>query len=249
MTYTVQQLATLAKVTGRTLRHYDRIGLLRPAERGTNGYRRYSDADALRLQHILFYRELDIPLPEIKRILSRPDFDAARALRDQKHLIGLKRDRLGKILKTIDLTLKHMDNNQPVTAEDLYGDLPKETYEAYQQEAKERWGNTDAYKQSHERMKSWTKGDLKAMKDETDRNLKALVALMNDGKKPTDAAVQKEIAAHRAGVNRYYDCTDVIYAGLADMYLADQRFADFYRKYHQDLPEFLVAGMKASLQK
>lgn len=249
MTYTVQQLATLAKVTGRTLRHYDRIGLLRPAERRINGYRRYTDADALRLQHILFYRELDLPLSEIKRILSRPDFDAARALRDQKQLLGLKRDRLGKILKTIDATLKNMDQNQPVSAEDLYGDLPKETYEAYQQEAKERWGNTDAYKQSHARVKNMTKGDLKAMKDETDRNLKALVSLMESGKTPSEAAVQKEIAAHRAGVSKYYDCTDEIYAGLADMYLADQRFADFYRKYHKDLPEFLVAGMKASLQK
>lgn len=249
MTYTVQQLATLAKVTGRTLRHYDRIGLLRPAERRTNGYRRYTDADALRLQHILFYRELDLPLSEIKRILSRPDFDAARALRDQKRLIELKRARLGKILKTIELTLKHMDQNQPVTAEDLYGDLPKETYEAYQAEAKQRWGNTDAYKQSHERVKNMTKGDLKAMKDETDRNLKALVSLMESGKAPTDTAVQKEIAAHRAGVNKYYDCTDEIYAGLADMYLVDQRFADFYRKYHKDLPEFLVAGMNASVKK
>ena len=142
-----------------------------------------------------------------------------------------------------------MDQNRPVTAEDLYGDLPKETYEAYQDEAKERWGHTDAYKQSHERMKSLTKGDLAAMKSETDRNLKALVSLMEAGEAPTDAAVQKEIAAHRAGVNRYYDCTDTIYAGLADMYLADQRFADFYRKYHKDLPEFLVAGMKASLEK
>ncbi len=248
MTYTVQQLATLAKVTGRTLRHYDRIGLLRPAERGNNGYRQYSDADALRLQHILFYRELDVPLPEIKRILSRPDFDAPTALRSQKHLLELKRSRLGKIIKTIDRTLKRMDEQKPVTAEDLYGDLPKETYEAYEAEAKEHWGRTDAYKQSRERMKSWTKGDMAVMKAETDRNLKALVKLMEDGKAPTDSAVQKEITAHRAGINRFYDCTDEIYAGLADMYLADQRFADFYRNYHANLPEFLVAGMRAYLK-
>ncbi len=249
MTYTVQQLAALAKVTGRTLRHYDRIGLLRPAERGANGYRRYSDADALRLQHILFYRELDLPLSEIKRLLSRPDVDAARILRDQRRLIGLKRDRLGKMLKTIDLTLKRMDQDQRVTAEDLYGDLSKETYEAYQAEAKERWGGTDAYKQSHERVKNMTKGELAAMKAETDRNLKALVALMEAGAPPDSPDVQAEIAAHRAGISRFYDVSDEIYGGLADMYLADQRFADFYRKYHEGLPEFLVAGMKASLRR
>ncbi len=120
---------------------------------------------------------------------------------------------------------------------------------SYQAEAKERWGHTDAYKQSEERAKKRTEEEIAALRTESDRLLKNIVSLLETGRAPTDPLVQEEIAAHRAMINTYYDCTDVIYEGLATMYTADPRFANFYRTYHKDLPEFLSAGMRASLKK
>ncbi len=113
----------------------------------------------------------------------------------------------------------------------------------YAREAKARWGRTKAYRQSQERVAKFTKEDWQRMSRETDANLKALVALMIAGWSPESPEVQAEIAKHHAGIERFYDCSTAIYRGLAAMYLADQRFADFYRKYHRNLPEFLSRGM------
>jgi hypothetical protein len=116
---------------------------------------------------------------------------------------------------------------------------------AWQKEAEERWGRTEAYRQSRERVAKFTKDDWKRISGETDVNLRALVALMTTGKKPGSPEVQAEVARHHAGIGRFYDCSIEIYRGLADLYLADQRFADFYRKYHAELPEFLAVAMRA----
>lgn len=90
-----------------------------------------------------------------------------------------------------------------------------------------------------------TKADWAQMQAESDANLKALVALMEAGKTPDSPEVQAEIARHHAGIGRFYDCAPAMYRNLGDMYLADQRFADTYRKWHPDLPEFLVKGIHA----
>ncbi len=113
----------------------------------------------------------------------------------------------------------------------------------YEREARERWGHTEAYRQSRERAAKFTKEDWQRLSRETDDNLKALVALMTAGWSPESPEVQAEIAKHHAGIERFYDCSTAIYRGLAEMYVVDQRFADFYRKDHPDLPGFLSRGM------
>ena len=138
-----------------------------------------------------------------------------------------------------------MTNDQKPTDEDIYGSLSTERIEEYKKEAKERWGSADAYRQSQERAKEFTKDDWKKMSERTDADLRAMVALMAAGKSPESAEVQAEVSVHHAGIERFYDCSTQIYRGLGDMYLADHRFGDFYRKYHADLPEFLVKAMRA----
>src|SRR5512136_2331510 len=101
-TYTVQQLARLAGVSVRTLHHYDHIGLLAPSARTAAGYRLYGAADLLRLQQILFFKELDLPLDEIQDILDDPDFDQIEALESHKRLLRERADRLARLLMTID---------------------------------------------------------------------------------------------------------------------------------------------------
>lgn len=244
MEYSIQQLAKKAGVTTRALRHYDAVGLLSPSRLGKNGYRHYGEPELVRLQQVLFYRELDYPLPEIKRLLDHPRFNVVESLTYQKGMLQLKKKRLEGIIKTINETINAMNNNQPVSDQDMYGSLSQKEIESYKKEAKERWGNTDAYRQSQERVKKFTKEDWQKIKADTDANLRALVALLDAGKKPDDPEVQAEVVKHHAGIDRFYDCTMQIYRGLAEGYVADQRFADFYREYDERLPEFLSAAMK-----
>jgi MerR family transcriptional regulator, thiopeptide resistance regulator len=116
--FTVKQLSTLAGVTPRTLRHYDQIGLLKPSRIGENGYRYYGEQAALQLQQILFYRELGLPLDEIKNIMGRRDFDILAALESHKAEISKRIKRLEQLVGTVDSTIsylkgqKTMDNKQ-----------------------------------------------------------------------------------------------------------------------------------------
>jgi len=133
-----------------------------------------------------------------------------------------------------------MDNSQPAG-----GQWSAEQLQGFEKEAEQRWGRTEAYRQSRERVAKFTKADWKRVSAETDANLRAFVALLAAGKTPDSLEVQAEVAKHHAGIGRFYDCSLEMYRGLADMYVADQRFADFYRNFHAGLPEFLVAAMRA----
>jgi DNA-binding transcriptional MerR regulator len=243
MPYTVQQLASLAGVTTRSLHHYDEIGLLTPARKSSNGYRQYGEAELLKLQQIMFFRELEFPLKEIKSILDDPTFDMATALADHRKLIEIKKKRLSNLLKTIDTTLtkfnhkKHMDDKQ------LYAGFSNEEAVAYAKEAKERWGHTDAYKESQRRTKKFTKDDWAAVQAETDSILTEIVRNMDKG--PSSPEVQAQIARHYAALRRFYEPNLEMYRGLAHMYVDDPRFAAFYEKYHADLPVFMRDAMLA----
>lgn len=249
MEYSIRQLAKQSGVTGRTLRYYDSIGLLRPVRADRNGQRFYDDAARLRLQQILFYRELAFPLEDIKAMIDHPKFDLVESLRGQKRMLLERRTNLNKLIASIDATITHMNDQTNPSDDDLYGGFTleeKTKLKEYEKEAEQKWGGTEAWKESQRRAKGFTKDDWDAIKNETDANLWALIALMAEGKAPESDEVQAEVAKHRAGINRFYDCTDGVYRGLADMYLADDRFAAFYRKYHADLPEFLSRAMKES---
>lgn len=243
MSYSVLQLAKLAGVTVRTLHHYDRIGLLTPARKERNKYREYGEAELLKLQQIMFFRELDFPLEEIKAILSNPNFDILSALTEHRKLISLKRNRMSGLLKTIDKTIKKINKEKPMDDHELYGGFSKEKAEEYATEAKERWGHTDVYKQSQERAKKLTKEDWARMSEESDAILKAIVANMDKGPKSTE--VQEQIAKHYNSLRAFYEPNVDLYRGLADMYVADERFAANYEKYHKDLPQFMRDAMHA----
>lgn len=245
MMYTVHQLAEKAGITPRTLRHYDRIGLLKPAELAKNGYRQYGDRELIRLQQILFFRELDFPLEEIQTMIDHPRFDLADAFRYQRGLLELKRKRLGTIIKSIDTTLKSMqDNNITDQERDLYGSLSDGEILQYKNEAKQRWGSTDAYKQSQERVSKLSKAEIAEMKEAGEALCRELAVAIERGVAPESDEFQALVQKHFEGINFFYDCSMEIYRGLADMYVQDDRFAAYYRKYHADLPVKLVQGMR-----
>jgi MerR family transcriptional regulator, thiopeptide resistance regulator len=243
MSYTVQQLAKLSGISVRTLHYYDQMGLLKPLRVKKNGYRHYEENELLKLQQILFFRELEFPLEDIKRIMKSPTFDMKEALRDQKALIELKKKRLDGLMKTIDKTIKKINNNTPMDDKDLYDNLNKKEMQEYAAEAKERWGNTEAYKQSQERVKKMTKEDWARVKKAGDELMREIAASYESGEDAKSSAAQALIARHYDGLRTFYEPNLQMYRGLAEMYVADPRFAAFYEKYAKGLAVFMHDAM------
>lgn len=241
MSYTIKQLAEMADVSTRTLHYYDEIGLLKPSFVKSNGYRFYFESDLLRLQQILFFRELDFSLKEIIEILSSPNFNISQALYDQRELIELKRKRLARLIKTIDKTINKINNKKYMKDEELYVGLDKGEAEAYAKEAKARWGNTEAYKESQKRVKAMTKDDMARIQKESDDLMKEIVLKMSCGAESRE--VQMLIDRHYNNLRNFYEPNLEIYQGLAEMYVADERFTAYFEKYAVGLAKFMKEAM------
>ncbi len=243
MSYSVQQLANLAGVSVRTLHYYDQVDLLKPARTQSNGYRHYEEPELLRLQQILFFRELDFPIEEIKRVLASPRFDMGAALRDQKHLIQLKRNRLDGLIQTIDKTIKKLNKEANMQDEELYGNFSKEEMDKYTEEAKQRWGHTDAFKQSQERVQKMGKAGLAKVIEEAGALTREIAAAMASGQDPKSEAVQSLIARHYNGLRAFYEPNLSMYRGMAKMYVDDPRFKANYENVAIGLAEYMRTGM------
>ncbi|MCC6643529.1 MerR family transcriptional regulator [Candidatus Peregrinibacteria bacterium] len=241
--YTVNQLAKLAGVSVRTLHHYDQIGLLKPKRMQTNGYRQYGEEELLQLQQILFFRELEFSLEEISRIMQAPGFDLQNALLDQRNLIELKQKRLKGLIKTIDKTLQKINSKIIMTDQDLYGSFNKDELEKYSEEAKQRWGHTDAYKQSQKRVKKMGKAGLARVVKEGEKIGAEIAALMDYSADSPE--VQKLIDKHYNWLRNFYEPNLEMYRGLGQMYVDDARFKAYYEKQKPGLAEFMRQAMAA----
>ncbi len=245
MSYTVHELAELAGVSVRMLHYYDEIGLLTP-EREHNGYRVYEEKQLLLLQQILFFRELDFSLEDIKRIITSSDFTVLAALRDHRKLIRLKQQRLQKLLNTIDNTIKRMNkktiNNKQLAMNkrdgaELYDAFKDEDVKHYQEEVKQRWGSTEAYKQSMAKVSKMTKAQMDELKQKQEALTRKLADAMD--KDIASKEVQALVAEHYKGICFFYDCPLPMYKNLAQMYIDDPRFTAYYEKYRLGLAKFL----------
>jgi DNA-binding transcriptional MerR regulator len=243
-TRTVRQLAKLAGVSVRTLHHYDQIKLLRPSARTDAGYRLYGDADALRLQQILFYRELDVPLAEIQVILDRPGFDQVEALRDHRRMLTERAERLARLLRTVDRTIAKLtgEDTMPLTDEDIYeGFSPEERakLKGYEAEAADHWGELAA--ESGRRVRQMTKAQWQAIQQEGGAVTQRMAELM--GRPVGDADIQAAIARQHAWIENFYPCPAEIFRGLGQMYVDDPRFAANYEKVKPGLAVFMRDAM------
>jgi len=225
--YAVKQLAKLAGVSVRTLHLYDHIGLLKPSVRTASRYRQYSEKELLRLQQILFYKELDFPLKEIIRILDDPDFDLVRALEGHKAALLARRKRLDTLLDTINKTVNHLKNKTMSNYEELYEGMPHEQAAAWRKEAIEKWGE-DSVIRSEKSMLEMPKLDIERLKAEQKAINTALKALA--GEDPQSDAVQEQIARHYVNIRSFWGVSDptdlkaATYKGLAELYLSDERY-------------------------
>ncbi len=225
--YAVAQLARLAGVSVRTLHLYDRIGLLTPAHRSPAGYRSYGAAELLRLQQILFYKEIGLSLQEIAAVLDDPGFDLIRSLEGHKAALQQKRQQIDMMLATVDNTLLNLKENIMPQHEELYEGLTREEARAYHKEAIERFGQ-ETVERSVQHLKQMTKAELDILKTEQKDILRRFTELQNED--PESDAVQEVTARHYHNIRRFWgtdqstDKQAKAYKGLTDLYINDERF-------------------------
>lgn len=245
MGYSVGEAARLAGVTVRTLHHYDEVGLLSPRGRTAAGYRSYSGADLDRLRRILFYRELDLGLDDIASILA--DGDANAHLKRQHELLLTRIERLQRMVAAVERELEANTMGIDLTQEEkfeLFGDFDPDDYAA---EAEQRWGSTDAYRQSKQKMSSFTKEDWKRFMASQEDIARRLAEAMRAGCAPDGEQAMDLAEEHRQHITRWcYDCTYEIHRGLGEMYVADERFAANYEKLLPGLAEYIRTAINAN---
>lgn len=239
--YTVKQLSNLAGVSVRTLHYYDEIGLLKPTSVGENGYRYYEDADLFRLQQILFFREMDIGLLQIKDILDRPGFDLISALQEHRRALQLRIERLQTLTRTVDDTIMHLVGEVKMSKKKkIFAGFSEEQQKQYEQEAMQRYGE-DTVRQSIRRWDSYTEEQKNQIKEEGGAIYLDLVAAM-----PTGAGsepVQAILARWHQHIRYFYEPSIEVLGGLGKGYYEDPDFNAFFTAIHPDLPRFLAEAI------
>jgi DNA-binding transcriptional MerR regulator len=250
MSLTVSQVARLAGVSVRTLHHYDEIGLLRPSGRSDAGYRLYEQVDLQRLQQVLFFKELGFPLEEITRIVRDPAFDLRAALLMQRQLLTERATRVNALIRAVEAALDSLEKGTTMTKEEMFevfGDFDPSKYE---DEARERWGQTDAYKESARRTARYTKKDWEQIKAEGEQIMSELAAHMEAGRAATDPAVMAVAERHRGYITKwFYPCSHEIHRGLGELYVNDARFTANIDKVRPGLARYTRDAFLANAER
>jgi MerR family transcriptional regulator, thiopeptide resistance regulator len=248
MSYTVKQLSDLAGVSIRTLHYYDELGLLAPESVGTNGYRYYEDASLLKLQQILFYRELGFELGRIKEMLARPEFDMQSALESHRKSLQGKAERLNRLIATVDDTLLHLKGKKTMSKKQLFEAFSDEQQEAYAAEA-EKMYDPETVRASQKKWKSYTAADKQRIADEGNAAYAALVASIPLG--PASPEAQAAVGRWRKHMDYFWTPNLEQLAGLTDLYNTDPRFKANFDKVDPRLAEFMreAVGVYVTNQK
>jgi len=243
---TVKQVARLSGISVRTLHFYDEIGLLKPAYYGANGYLYYEKEQLLSLQQVLFYRELNVPLEQIKLILASPDFDFLETLRAHRIRLESELGRYQQLIRTIDGTIAELSGTKTMASEQMFEGFSPEKQKQYEKELVDTYGEgmqprIDA---SKERIKGWTKEDFKAASDRWQAFLSQLGALAEAGKSSDSEEVQALIPNHRAWLEAYWTPNQESYIGLGQMYASHPDFRKQFYEVREGLADFCADAMR-----
>ena len=236
----ISEVAKLSGITVRTLHYYDEIGLLKPNKITEAGYRLYSNENLETLQQILFFRELDFQLNEIKEIMMNPNYDKNKALNKHKELLIEKRERLDGLINLIDKTIKG-DNN--MSFKEFDNSKIEENKNKYAEEVKNRWGNTDAYKEYEKKTKSYDKNSWNTINEDMAKILKEFADNRNED--PNSDIAQELVEKWRMYItSNFYNCTKEILSGLGLMYTSDERFKKNIDQYGEGTAEFMAKAIE-----
>ena len=238
----IKEFAEFTGVSVRTLHYYDEIGLLPPADVDrVTGYRFYDEKSLLRMQEILFYRELDFSLKSIEEILSSPKYDKVKALKEQKQLLKLKKARLERLIAAIDAAEK---------GENIMKAFDNSEFETYKAEAQARWGNTDAYKEHTKKTKNYGKDKWSSLAADMDIIFGEFALCMKNGAAPGAEEPQSLVKKLQNHITEnYYACTKEILSGLGQMYAADERFRNNIDKHADGTAAFVSEAIACYCEK
>ena len=242
----IKEFAELVGVSVRTLHYYDEIGLLKPSfVDEQNGYRFYDETSLERMQEILFYRELDFPLKSITGILASPNYDKQKALVEQKRLLTLKKDRLERLIAALEqaekgeITMSAFDNSEYESARQQYED-----------EAKQRWGGTDAYKESQAKTAGYSTDKWNDVLTGMNGVFGEFAECKNCGESTESEAAQQLVKKLQDYITaNFYHCTNEILAGLGQMYVCDERFKNNIDKCGEATADFVAEAIKIYCKK
>jgi DNA-binding transcriptional MerR regulator len=241
MRYTVKQLSDLAGVTIRTLHYYDEIGLLKPSSYGENGYRYYGDESLLRLQQILFYRELDLPLEQVKQIMGSPDFDLMSALESHKEELRKRIAQMERLIATVDDTILHLKGRKEMSKRQFFEAFSDEQQAEYEKEAMQMY-DPATVKAANKKWKNYTAAEKQRIGDEGNAVYEHLLLAMPKGASSPEA---------QAGVERWHRHLEYFWVpnddqllGLVDRYNIDPRFKANFDKIDPKLAEFMRDAVK-----
>ncbi len=244
--YTVGELSRLTGVTVRALHHYDEIGLCCPSARSNAGYRLYTDADVLRLRQVLLLRQLGIPLRQISGALEQAGSRQDLFMRHRRALVE-ERARLDEMIAAVDAALQEARGEMTMEADDVKALFRGFDPSLYEQEANERWGDSEPYKQSIERTKKYGPAEWEDIQREADAIYELFAEQLRGGAAPGEPAVQRLVAQHRAHIDRwFYACSKEIHRGLGEMYVSDPRFTQNIDRRAAGLAQFMRDAILAA---
>lgn len=244
--FTVKQLSKLAGVTPRTLRHYDAIGLLKPSRVGSNGYRYYEEKALLRLQQILFYRELDMPLDEIRKIMGRRDFDVLAALQGHREALNGEVSRLNRLIQTVDKTILHLKGKSAMSERDFFAGFTPEEEAKYSEEAMQTY-DPETVKGSIRKWKSYSSAEKQKIGEEGKAVYTDLLAAIPKGAASSEA--QAAVTRWRRHIEHFWTPNDKQLLGLVDLYNKDARFRGNFDKLSPRLAEFMREAVKLYVER
>ncbi|ANS74220.1 MerR family transcriptional regulator [Paenibacillus yonginensis] len=242
MEYTIRQMAKLAGISTRTLRYYDEIGLLKPAGITAAGYRLYGQAEVDRLQQLLFYRELGVGLENIREILDSPSFDAVQALKQHREQLLKQRQRLDQLIANVEKTLANQEGRMEMTDRDKFEGFKQkmidDNEQNYGKEIREKYGD-EAVEASNAKLQQMSEQEWNELKT-LEHELASRLALAFQTGNPEGELAQQAAELHKRWLMYYWTAySKEAHAGLADMYVADERFTAYYDKEQPGTAAFL----------
>ncbi|MCY1150959.1 MAG: MerR family transcriptional regulator [Sphaerochaetaceae bacterium] len=231
----IKEVAKLVNISVRTLHYYDEIDLLNPKKINSSGYRIYDEDSLKKLQQIMFLKELDFSLKEIKAILDNDKFDYNKAFLNHKSLLVKKRDRLNKLINLLD---KYIEGENKMSFKEFDNSEIEKAKKEYEAEVIQRWGNTKAYKQSKEKTSTYTKEHWKIIQKENKEIFDSFARIKE--KSPASKEAQELVIKWKEFINKYYyDCDNTMLESLAHLYISDERFKKNIDKHGENTAQFI----------
>lgn len=241
---TVGEVSELAGVSVRTLHHYDQIGLLSPSGRSDAGYRLYSHEDLARLQEILVWRHLALPLAQIRALLDDSSRERIGVLRRQRELVEREVERLAAVARALDAAIAAERTGIQQEEETMFEGFD---HGEYGDEARERWGDTDAYRESARRTATYREKDWDAIRAEAQEILSAFADMMRSGEPASGERARAIAERHRGHISRwFYPCPPDLHRALGEMYVTDSRFARNYEQVARGLAVYVRGAIEAN---